>query len=104
MAFSTPTFNLNVHIYTFAPFPLGLPRLTTVCNLTPSKRVNVLDFLVIVGEVVMINSWLLLPAFTDIRCLAQGVNPDFLEVPAGSGRFYGVVDVEDVAKGFSNEY
>jgi hypothetical protein len=46
-----------------------------------------------------------LPAGTDIR--DEGVDPgvaDCVEVPAGSGRFYLVDYVDDVAKDFPNEY
>jgi len=47
-----------------------------------------------------------LPAGTDIRCKWQAGTglPDQVEVPQGSGVFYLVSDVADVAKGFPNEY
>lgn len=46
------------------------------------------------------------PAGTDVRCKWQAGTgePDQVECPAGSGVFYLVSDVSDVAKGFSNEY
>lgn len=46
------------------------------------------------------------PAFTDVR--SQWCSPtgrgDQIECPSGSGVFYIVSDVNDVAKGFPNEY
>lgn len=49
--------------------------------------------------------YLLLPALTDIRdaACASGYT-DIVEVPDGSGRWYSVEYVDDVAKGFTNEY
>lgn len=47
---------------------------------------------------------LLTPALTDIRDVFQGTGYDIVEVPSGSGRFYSVLAVEDVAKGHPNEF
>jgi hypothetical protein len=47
---------------------------------------------------------LLLPKGTDIRGPQDSVAADNVEVPAFSGRWYRVVAVDDVGKGFSNEY
>lgn len=49
-------------------------------------------------------AYLMLPAHTDVRDQRNGAQPDALEVPGGSGRFYLANHVEDVAKGFTNEY
>lgn len=48
--------------------------------------------------------FLYLPAFTDIRSTIQGVAGSVVEVPAGSKRYYNVIDVDDTAKGFPNEF
>jgi hypothetical protein len=48
-----------------------------------------------------------LPARTDIRPnndWGVGINGDIVECPKGSGRFYEAQFVDDVARGFSNEY
>lgn len=47
-----------------------------------------------------------LPAGTDVRSHWQAGSgePDQIELPAGSGVYYLVSDVNDVAKGFPNEY
>jgi hypothetical protein len=47
---------------------------------------------------------LLLPALTDVRDSFSAGGPDQVEVPAGSARFYFVKQVDDVAKGFPNEF
>jgi len=47
---------------------------------------------------------LLVPAGTDIRDWSQNWEGGIIECPAGSGRIYSVKHVDDVAKGFPNEY
>jgi len=47
---------------------------------------------------------LLLPAGTDIRDPYCGGVGDLVEVPEGTGRWYVVILVDDVGKGFDNEY
>jgi len=48
---------------------------------------------------------LLCPAGTDIRDIScTGTPIDGVEIPVGSGRYYVVLHVDDVAKGFPNEY
>lgn len=41
---------------------------------------------------------------TDVRDINGGLRGDFIEIPLGTGRMYEVVYVDDVAKGFPNEY
>jgi hypothetical protein len=47
---------------------------------------------------------LLVEKGTDIRDGSATVRGDTVECPAGTGRFYRVGYVDDVAKGFPNEY
>jgi hypothetical protein len=47
---------------------------------------------------------LLLPPAVDVRGPQDTVSFDMVEVPAGSGRWYSVVGVDDIGKGFSNEH
>lgn len=47
---------------------------------------------------------LLLPPLTDIRDASCNGFSDVVEVPSASGRWYVVMYVDDVAKGFANEY
>jgi hypothetical protein len=48
--------------------------------------------------------WLLLPALTDIRATYTNGSFDVVDCPAGSGRIYAVVFVDDSGKGFANEH
>jgi hypothetical protein len=106
MAFRVPTFNLSVSIWRV----LGLggvyasPDVSTVGNLTMGRRslFGMASPTAIAAP--FFCSELLLPALTDIRGSWNSVSPDCVEVPAGSGRFYTAVIVDDVAKGFANEY
>jgi hypothetical protein len=100
---SVPSFPLLCNIYT-APNnpPAGPPRLAGVaCNLARGRRSYPQDPLTNTGFAV-----LLLPAHTDIRDHDNYLltTPNSVEVPAGSGRYYNVLTVDDVSKGFADEY
>jgi hypothetical protein len=111
MPFTVPNFNLPVSIFdrpaSLLTAPPTVPRASTVCNLTPGRRVqpafpDVSDSSV---QIYLGTAFLLLPAGTDIRDLVcVGDSCDILEVPSLSGRWYTVLTVDDVAKGFPNEY
>jgi hypothetical protein len=47
---------------------------------------------------------LLLPKGTDVRDELNATGRDGVECPAGSGRFYEVIFVDDIGKGFPNEH
>lgn len=47
---------------------------------------------------------LLVPALTDIRDNSCGTRADVVEVPADTRRWYNVSSVDDVGKGFPNEF
>jgi len=101
MSFSLPTFNLECSIWLN---PVGHaenpPDATSVCQLrAPGRRSSGQD-----SEHTWYFLWeLLVPALTDLRDWSQEQQSQ-VEVPSGSGRFYNVVVVDDVAKGFPNEY
>jgi hypothetical protein len=109
MPFTLPTFNLTCHIFTWVnpPGPTAPPRSSPACNLQFARRLNE-------GQPTEISwgfppgvMYLLLGAGTDIRsvCCYPGVNQtDIVECPSGSGRIYLVQSVDDVGKGFTNEY
>jgi hypothetical protein len=99
MPFKLPSFNLVCNIWSVGALPPLPARLSPACNLAWGRRVNPLPS----GgsEVVMT---LLLPAGTDIRSSLTFSGADVVEVPAGSGRFYSVFGVDDIAKGFANEH
>ena len=105
MPFTLPTFNLTANIWHYAtwfgnfPTVIPAPDATTLCNLAVGRRVS--------GST-NIDMWLLMPIGTDIRdkqkAPTASPQPDIVEVPAGSGRYYMVQTVDDAGKGFANEH
>jgi hypothetical protein len=109
MAFTVPDFNLTCNIFT-GPFATRVLRLASVCNLARGRRVlaNAGDYTTLLGQAAG-GAYLLLPAGTDVRDVSQGSayeypSQDIIEVPAGSGRWYGCIGWEDVGKGYPNEF
>jgi hypothetical protein len=105
MAFSLPTFNLTVHINRLGTGKGGGPDVVALANLAWGKRVSAPvavdeDFFGAVGAFLV----LLVPALTDVRDYSSSGGPDFVEAPAGSGRWYQAVYVDDIGKGFPNEH
>jgi hypothetical protein len=105
MAFTLPSFNLSVDIYT-GPWLTKVLRVTSDANLAFGRRSQVQypslgDHGAAPASVYEI---LLLPALTDIRSYFLTGQTDVVEVPSGSGRWYGVEWVDDVGKGFDNEH
>ncbi len=123
MAFTLPIFNLTCHIWhaqapgapntPFVP-PGAPPDLTPTCQLyvysKPFTPPVGQDFCEGGTEGVTYPFCVILrvPKGTDIRApwnrAVPGGQRDLVECPAGSGRFYWVATVEDVHKGFGNEY
>lgn len=111
MAYRLPTFNLKCHI-TSTPTP-GTPAVPSGpyrvpykdCQLTYGRRVQVTSTggTAQVG-VLTLTMNLLLPAGTDVRGPQDIGTFDMVEVPADSGRWYQVVGVDDIGKGFDNEH
>lgn len=111
MGFRLPTFNILCNIATGPPPAAPPPPLPPFrvpnqpCQLTYGRRVQVTSTggTAAVG-VLTLTMNLLLPALVDIRGPQDTVAPDAVEVPAGSGRWYAVVAVDDIGKGFANEH
>lgn len=85
--------------------PLIPPSLTFTGNLAWNKRVAVPS----TGGtgslgIPLFTMTLLVLAGTDIRGRDSSSGPDIVEVPAASGRYYEVVYVDDLGKGFANEH
>lgn len=91
MPFVIPSFPLSCNIYTNGGGPPAAPRLVSVCQLRWGPSRTSQNY---VG--------LLLPAGTDIRGLYHSTSSDVVECPAGSGRLYRCVWMDDVAPGFTN--
>ncbi len=108
MAFILPTFNLAVDVYTGPFIGHGAPRLSVMGNLAYSKRVTegVVSGLIPSDAIAQVPVKLLLPVGTDVRdaSVANPPNSDLVQVPAGSGRWYYVANVDDIGKGFANEH
>lgn len=104
MSFNVPTFNLFCNVYT-GPFTGRVLRIANLpCNLAMGRRVQQpgQDFFGFPDG--SAGPSLLIPALSDVRDDAQSGGADIIEVPAGSGRWYQVNIVDDVGKGFPNEY
>ena len=121
MAFEIPTFNILCNIFPCTGLGYlvdmvgGTPRLANQpCNLAHGRRVAVTSTGgTTLPGIPQMTMGLLLPALTDIRgpqdniSAAQpetGIVGDYVECPSGTGRWYGVAAVDDVGKGFANEY
>lgn len=104
MAFSVPTFPITCNLWR-GPWLTRVFADNLDCNLANGRR----------G--VQSNFWepeffsgaqnvaqLLLPALSDVRDASNAPEPDVVEVPAFSGRWYIVLGFDDVGKGFPNEY
>lgn len=96
-----PTFNLLCNIwFGIQPLPpVAVPNLPLLaCQLVPGEFVY--------GAAILGGMFLKVPALTNV----QYVRPfplfgaDIVECPAGSAHYYQVVYVNDVGKGFPNEY
>jgi len=100
-----PEFNLVCGIWA-GPYVSKVHRADVMGNLSAGRRVyNVLINWPPNEDHVTNQMVLLLPALTDIRdCSCLSGDSDVVEVPAGSGRWYGVLTVDDVGKGFPNEH
>lgn len=105
MAFVVPVFPIFCDIFDATAPPPGPARLTSPCNLSQGRRVLLNVLVDSTNADVFGLSILLLPALTDIRGReTMGPGIDWVEVPAGSGRIYGVFRVDDMGKGFANEH
>jgi hypothetical protein len=103
MSFSVPTFPLAVNLWRGGVSVLLPPSVVTVGNLAWGRRVSSYQGLHNnVGDDLLMT--LLLPVGTDVRSPACPSGADTVEVPAGSGRFYTAIGVDDIGKGFSNEH
>jgi hypothetical protein len=107
MAFTVPEFPLDVNVFT-GPWLTRVFRLLCPGNLTWGKRGQVLPIDDSGPERTTFSPMmvLLVPALTDLRgkLTGDGSAGDVVEIPAGSGRWYGVAGVDDIGKGFDNEH
>jgi hypothetical protein len=109
MAFNTPTFNLTVNLWS-ATLVTNPPTMSFLACLSPGRRTMLLAPSTLTNPVyVQVPTWgptseLMCPKGTDIRGAQNSGMTNVVECPAGSARYYLVLFVEDVGKGFPNEY
>lgn len=104
MSFTVPAFVVPTSIYS-GPWLARVLRVSLLANLAKGRRIPVNNNVQPQNspELQLIYS-LLLPPGTDVRDFSTSITPDVVECPSGSGRWYGVFSVDDVGKGFPNEY
>lgn len=102
MSFTVPTFNLHYNLWRSGNAPPAAPDATGDCNLAFGRRVSSYQGVISTPNEPIMS--LLLPPGEDVRgpmCL----HPDTcIEVPAGTGRFYTILGLDDSGKGFPNEH
>jgi len=111
VAFDPPTFNLLCNVWHQVPdppaLPAGAPNIANLpCNLRILKTADV-----ITTQGSQPTAFIAVPKGTDLRVLvgwrslrAPGGTTPIIECPAGTGRIYQIFAIDDVAKGFPNEY
>jgi hypothetical protein len=101
MAFRVPQFNLTCNVWRLGNPVTNAPDLVTPAQLRASGKQSSGQ---VGGGVLYYVPEVLFPAHTDVRDSQCPGSEDTIEIPAGTGRYYVVNNVEDVAKGFANEY
>jgi len=99
-----PNFNLSANIWRAGNPLTNPPDVVTDCNLALGRRGARSPGNIATHESDFGTMWLLLPKGTDIRDGKSLGGADVVEVPAGTGRIYNVIWVDDAGLGFSNEH
>ena len=104
--FTVPTMNLAINIWHTGEgeYLSGPPSVVTIGNLSLGRRVTTGPDANFDVGIDAAYRFLALPKGTDIRGNYTLFGPDTVEVEAGSGYLYLVIDVERVGRGFSNEF
>jgi hypothetical protein len=104
VAYSIPMMPLMADLFTGGDFTMPA-RATVTANLAWGRRVNVATSGgtgdLFAGQAFMT---LLVAAGSDVRGPQNAGGADGVECPAGSGRQYVVIFVDDLGKGFPNEH
>lgn len=107
MAFVVPAFPITVAFWRHGNATSNPPDVTSVGNLSPGRIVSASQSDVdLVGgpDPVQQCMWLRLPKGTDVQSESNGIGGDTCECPYTSGRFYYVINVDDIGGGFTNEH
>lgn len=104
MSFYLPNFNLAVNDWYASESPVDAPTIY-LANHSVGRRISSLGGITPDDFYYTLLSWLLTPSTNEIgTLLTNPSDPDVLEVPAGSGRYYIAVDGSYVGEGFANEH
>jgi len=104
MAYHVPVFNLSANIWRPGSPTSGAPDVVTDCNLALGDRMGLSPADIATSTSDWGSMWLLVPKDTDIRDGKALAGRDTVEVPAGTGRYYSVIWVDDRGLGFTNEH
>jgi len=104
VAFTVPTFNLVCNIFTGPWLAKALRVADSPCNLAFGRRTQQSSNIDPFENLSFTQPTLLLPLLTDVRDQSVTGIEDVLECPSGSGRWYQVIGVDDIGKGFANEH
>ncbi len=106
MAFTLPNFNLLCDVYTGPWLTKTLRTAGLPCNLAWGRRVNAFPFFDLNAQLSADSPGMIIltPALSDLRSRLTSGADDVIECPAGSGRWYLVIAVDDIGKGFANEH
>jgi hypothetical protein len=97
-----PTYNTDTNIWHAGTPISGPPDIFLKCNLSPGRLVGVDTFPGAQHPPRGGLMWLRLPNGTDIRDDAATNGADTVECPAGSGKFYTSIWVDDIGTDFPN--
>jgi hypothetical protein len=104
MSFTVPTFNLECNVYTGPWLTRSLRLIALPCNLALGRRTQINGASFFGFPDGASTPSLLVPAKSDVRDDGNVGGADVIECPLGSGRWYQVNIVDDVGRGFANEY
>jgi hypothetical protein len=113
MPFIVPTFNLLCNVWVRANWDAGGPGFGNPPNFANAPCALRFDqkaaYFAGTSFTTVFLDTLIVPAGADLQFPAyNGANtfqdPDIVEVPSGSNKWYFIMDVHDAAKGYSNEY
>lgn len=104
MAYKVPAFPITCNVWRATSPVTGPPDLTLPCNLAVGRRVTAATGIPDDESPDTLLVALLLPPRSDVRDAYSPPGADIVECPAGTLRYYLVKQVDDVGRGFANEF